>query len=91
MHIKEVINPKGVAMSCDCSNVYFVFSDMSCFNFRMVEMRGSGFGSDGQDRPGLTDDQIREIIAAEVAAAGLSAMSEMFGSIKIGMIKLLYD
>ena len=45
-----------------------------------------GFGD--HDRPGLTDGDIRELIANEVVAAVRSAIPEVFRSIKTVMIEL---
>ena len=56
----------------------------------MVFTRGSGFGSgaDGQERPRLTDDQIREMIVAEVATVVWGSILEFFRCIKTTMIEI---
>ena len=54
-------------------------SDIFWFIFSMVFMRGSGFGASGQDRSGLTDDDIRELIATVVVVAVRGSIPEVFG------------
>ena len=59
----------------------------------MVFMRRSGFGSGSgsQDRLGLIDDQIQELISTEVANSVCGSTPELFGSIKTTMIELFDD
>ena len=68
-------------------------SDIFCFIFGMVFIRGSSSGSrvSGPDRLGLTDNWIREIIATEVAFVVRRSIPEMFGSIKTVVIELYDD
>lgn len=59
----------------------------------MVLMRGSssGVGVGGHDRPGLTKDQIMELISSEVVIALRGSIPELFGSIKAAMIEIFDD
>ena len=54
----------------------------------MFYMRGSSSGAGGQDRPRSTDDDIRELIAIEVAVAVRGAIPKVVGSIKTILIEL---
>ena len=56
--------------------------------FNMMSTRGSGLGVGGPERPGFSDDDIREFIATEVAPAFRGAIAEVFASIKTVMIEL---
>ena len=76
---KEVTNPKGLLLSWDCSYVYCVIFDMSWFIFIIVETIGSGSREGAHGRPGLTDEQIREIITTKVVAAARRFMPECLG------------
>ena len=68
-------------MNCGISYVYLWFI------FSMVFTGGSG--ASGQDRPELTDDQIREMIAVEVAIVFRGSILELFGSIKTALSYLM--
>ena len=68
-------------MNYGASNIFW-------FIYSMVFIRCSGSGSSGPKRPGLTDDDIRELIATEVLVAVQGAIPEVFGSIKTVMIEL---
>ena len=59
----------------------------------MVITRGYGFGSGagGHDRSGLTGDQIRKMIAAEVATSIRASIPDLIRSIKTAMIELIDD
>ena len=57
----------------------------------MVFTRGSGSGAGGLDRPGLTVDNICELIASKVADVVWGAIPEVFGSIKTVMINLFNE
>lgn len=51
----------------------------------------SGYGEGDQDRLGLADDWIWELIATEVVATIWSSILDLFGSIKTTMIKIFDD
>lgn len=59
----------------------------------MVFMRGSGSGSGvgGQDKMGLPNYKIREMIVAEVATALQGSIQELFGPIKNVMVEVFDD
>ena len=67
--------------------------DIFWFIFSMVLKRGSSLRArvGGQDRPGLIEDQICEMIATEVVTVVRGSISGSFGSIKVVMIELLDD
>lgn len=54
----------------------------------MVLTKGSGLGDGarGQNRPGLAEDRIRELIFAEVVTTLRGSIEELFGSIKTAKI-----
>ena len=54
----------------------------------MVFTRGSGSSVGGQDRPGLVDDNIHELIAIDVAADVRGSIPEVSRFIKTTMIDL---
>ena len=59
------------------------------FSIVFIRVLGAGSRASGQDRPELTDDQIREITATAVVAVVWRSMLEMFGSIKTIIIESL--
>ena len=64
--------------------------DILRFIVNMVFMRGygSGYGAGDHHRPGLTDDQIQEMITTEVATVAWGSIPKLFGLLKNAMIEL---
>ena len=54
----------------------------------MVVMGGFDSGVDGPDRPGLSDDEIRELITTQATLADRVAIQEVFGSVKTMLIEM---
>ena len=77
MYSKEVTNPEGLVSLYDCNYMNCGISDVFWFIFSMVFMRGSSSRVGGQDRPGLTDDDIYEFITTEVAASVRGAIPKV--------------
>lgn len=61
------------------------------FNMVFTRESGSGSGASNHDRPGLTNDQIRGMIATGVATTIWGSILELLGSIKTIITKLFND
>lgn len=68
-----------------------IFSDVFLFFFNMAITRGSGSGDGGSKRPGLTDDDICEMITTQVTMVVWEAILEFFGSTKTAMIEMFNE
>lgn len=58
------------------------------FIFGMVVTTGSGSSVDGLERPGLSDDEIRELITTHVNLVVIMAIAKVFVFIKTILIKM---
>ena len=54
----------------------------------MVVIRGSRLGTDGMERPNLSDNEIHEMITTHVTFEVREAILEVFGSIKTTLINM---